>query len=106
MTRYSVCSRKVDLAGKSVVPGFNDAHAHPCESGVLHLRMVACDMDSIEQIQAALRARAQKTPANDWVLGFLYDDGKTPRPLSRQDLDAAVPDHFSAVSGSSRGRPF
>jgi predicted amidohydrolase YtcJ len=27
------------------------------------------------------------------VLGFLYDDGKTPRPLSRGDLDAAVPDH-------------
>jgi predicted amidohydrolase YtcJ len=26
------------------------------------------------------------------VLGFLYDDGKTPRPLSREDLDAAVPD--------------
>jgi len=86
-------SRKVDLAGKTVVPGFNDAHAHPCESGVSHLRMVACDMDSIEQIQAALRERAQKTPANNWVLGFLYDDGKTPRPLSRQDLDAAVPEH-------------
>ncbi|HVO64723.1 MAG TPA: amidohydrolase [Terriglobales bacterium] len=86
-------SRKVDLSGKSVVPGFNDAHAHPCESGVSHLRMVACDMDSIEQIQAALRERAQKTPANNWVLGFLYDDGKTPRPVSRQDLDASVPDH-------------
>jgi hypothetical protein len=55
--------------------------------------MVACDMDSIEEIQGALRERAQKTPANNWVLGFLYDDGKTPRPLSRQDLDAAVPDH-------------
>lgn len=86
-------SRKVDLGGKTVVPGFNDAHAHPCESGVLHLRMVACDMDSIERIQAALRERAQRTPANQWVLGFLYDDGKTPRPLSRQDLDSAVPDH-------------
>jgi predicted amidohydrolase YtcJ len=86
-------SRKVDLGGKTVIPGFNDAHAHPCESGVLHLRMVACDMNSIEQIQAALRDRARKTAANDWVLGFLYDDGKTPRPLSRQDLDAAVPDH-------------
>lgn len=86
-------SRKIDLGGKTVVPGFNDAHAHPCESGVAHLRMVACDMDSIEQIQAALRERGQKTAHDSWVLGFLYDDGKTPRPLSRQDLDAAVPDH-------------
>ena len=86
-------SKKIDLGGKAVFPGFIDAHAHPCESGVNHLRMVACDMDSIANIQAALRSRAAQTPAGQWVLGFLYDDGKTPRPLSLQDLDAAVPDH-------------
>ena len=86
-------SKKIDLGGKAVFPGFIDAHAHPCESGVNHLRMVACDMDSIANIQAALRRRAAQTPAGQWVLGFLYDDGKTPRPLSLQDLDAAVPDH-------------
>lgn len=86
-------SKKIDLGGKAVFPGFIDAHAHPCESGVNHLRMVACDMDSIADIQAALRKRAAQTPAGQWVLGFLYDDGKTPRPLSLQDLDAAVPDH-------------
>lgn len=86
-------SRKIDLGGKAVLPGFNDAHSHPVDSGVEHLRMVACDKDSIPAIQAALRQRAAKTPARQWVLGFLYDDGKTSRPLSRQDLDAAVPDH-------------
>ncbi len=86
-------SRKIDLGGKTVLPGFNDAHSHPIESGVEHLRMVACDKASISDIQAALRQRAAKTAAGHWVLGFLYDDGKTPRPLSRQDLDAAVPDH-------------
>jgi predicted amidohydrolase YtcJ len=86
-------SKKIDLGGKSVFPGFIDAHAHPCDSGVEHLQMVACDMDSIGDIQAALRKRAAQTPPGQWVLGFLYDDGKTPRPLSLQDLDAAVPDH-------------
>ena len=86
-------SRKLDLGGKTVVPGFNDAHAHPCVSGVEHLRMVACDKDSIADIQVALRQRADQTPSGQWVLGFLYDDGKTPRPLSRQDLDDAVPSH-------------
>src|SRR5438874_5327004 len=82
-------SSKIDLGGKTVLPGFNDAHSHPVDSGVEHLRMVACDKNSISEIQAALRQRAMKTPAGQWVLGFLYDDGKTPRPLSRQDLDAA-----------------
>lgn len=86
-------SKKVDLGGKTVLPGFIDAHAHPCISGVWHLRMVACDKESIGDIQDALRQRATQTPPGKWVLGFLYDDGKTPHPLSRQELDAAVPDH-------------
>jgi predicted amidohydrolase YtcJ len=86
-------TRKIDLGQKTVLPGFIDAHSHPAESGRAHLRMVACDFSTIDQILAALRARAQKTPAGHWVLGFLYDDTKTERPLSRQDLDAAVPNH-------------
>lgn len=86
-------TKKIDLGAKTVLPGFNDAHSHPCDSGTEHLRKVACDSDSIEKIQAALHERAQKTPPGQWVLGFLYDDGKTPRPLNLHDLDAAVPDH-------------
>ena len=89
----SARTRKIDLGMKSVLPGFNDAHSHPCDSGVEHLHKVACDSDSIEKIQAALHERAQKAPPGQWVLGFLYDDGKTPHPLNLHDLDAAVPDH-------------
>ena len=86
-------TRKVDLAFASVLPGFNDAHAHPAQSGLEHLHKVACDKDSIEKIQAALHERALQTPPGEWVVGFLYDDGKTPRPINRHDLDAAVGDH-------------
>ena len=86
-------TRKIDLGLKSVLPGFNDAHSHPVEAGVEHLHKVACDKESIEEIQMALRERAQHTPEGQWVLGFLYDDGKTPRPLNRRDLDQAVSDH-------------
>jgi len=86
-------TRKVALGSKTILPGFIDAHAHPSASGVNHLRMVACEMNSIADIQAALRKRAAQTPAGQWVLGFLYDDGKTRQPLTRQDLDEAVPDH-------------
>jgi predicted amidohydrolase YtcJ len=85
-------ARKIDLGWKTVLPGFNDAHSHPCASGVDHLRMVACDNDSIVAIESALRERAEHTAPGKWVLGFLYDDGKTPRPINRHDLDAAVPD--------------
>jgi predicted amidohydrolase YtcJ len=86
-------TRRVDLARRRVLPGFNDAHAHPWQSGLEQLKKVACDKTSIEEILAVLRARAAETPPGQWVQGYLYDDGKTPRPLTRADLDTAVPDH-------------
>jgi len=91
----SAASKKIDLGRKTVIPGFIDAHSHPAEAGLMHLRMVDCDLRSISAMQAALRERAAKTPPGEWVLGFKYDDTKTEegRPLTVADLDAAVPDH-------------
>jgi predicted amidohydrolase YtcJ len=88
-------SRKIDLGGKTVLPGFVDAHAHPASSGRSHLRNVDCDLRSIKAIQQALRERAAKTASGQWVLGFKYDDTKTSegRTLVVRDLDEAVPDH-------------
>jgi predicted amidohydrolase YtcJ len=88
-------AKKVDLAGKTVLPGFVDAHSHPAEAGLSHLRMVDCDLRSIADILKALRERAGKTLPGQWVLGFKYDDTKTTdgRPLTLQDLDGALPNH-------------
>ncbi len=91
---------KVDLGGRTVVPGFIDAHLHTASSGLRLLKEVNCDLRSIAAIQAALRERAAKTPKGEWVVGFMYDDTKTSegRPLSKADLDAAVPDHPVVVN--------
>jgi predicted amidohydrolase YtcJ len=88
-------ARQVDLGGKTVVPGFIDAHNHPAYAGRRHLRWVDCDLRSIEAIQAALRADAARKPAGTWVLGFKYDDTKTAerRFLTRDDLDAVSTEH-------------
>src|SRR4030088_3004068 len=88
-------AKKFDLGGKTVLPRFIDAHPPPAQAGLSHLRMVDCDLRSIAEILKALRERASKTPAGEWALGFKYDDTKTVegRPLTREELDAAVSDH-------------
>jgi predicted amidohydrolase YtcJ len=93
-------AKKINLEGQTVVPGFIDAHTHPAEAGLLHLRQVDCDLRSIAEIQRAIRERASKTPAGQWVLGFKYDDTKTSdgRPLTLKDLDAAAPQHPVRIS--------
>jgi hypothetical protein len=88
-------AKKIDIGGNTVLPGFIDAHSHPAEAGLDHLRMVDCDLRSIVEIVAALQKRASQTPAGQWVLGFKYDDTKTleGRPISLKDLNDAIPDH-------------
>ena len=88
-------TRQINLEGKTVVPGFIDAHTHPAYAGRFHLRAVDCDLRSISAIQTAIAERAAKTPSGQWVQGFKYDDTKTAerRFLTRYDLDAAAPQH-------------
>jgi hypothetical protein len=83
----------IDLGGKRVTPGFYDAHAHPIDSGVQLLLQVACDSTSIAEIKRRLRQRVEQTKPGEWVIGFLYDDAKTERPLTRADLDEVAPIH-------------
>lgn len=100
MNLASAGTKKVDLGGKTVLPGFNDAHCHPGPAGVEMVVSVDCDLPSIAAIQAALRERAAKMPAGRWVFGSKYDDtkGAEGRAITRADLDAAVPDHPVAVT--------
>jgi predicted amidohydrolase YtcJ len=88
-------TKKIDLGGSTVVPGFNDAHTHPAYAGRRHLRFVDCDLRSIAAIQAAIRERASQTAPGEWIAGFKYDDTKTAerRFVSRADLDEAAPQH-------------
>jgi predicted amidohydrolase YtcJ len=86
---------KIDVGGKTILPGFIDAHSHPASSGLAHLRNVDTDLRSIEAIKEVIHERAKITPKGEWILGFKYDDTKTRegRIINRYDLDEAAPDH-------------
>ena len=88
-------TRKIDIAGKTVVPGFIDAHSHPASSGLSHLRNVDIDLRSIEEIKKAIHERSKSTPPGEWILGFKYDDTKIKegRLINKNDLDEAAPNH-------------
>ena len=90
----------LDLPGKTVLPGFIDAHIHVLSSGTRHVMAADCSLPTIGDIQAALRERVAVTPAGQWVQGFKFDDTKTAenRFLRREDLDAVSTDHPILVS--------
>jgi predicted amidohydrolase YtcJ len=89
--------RLIDLEGRTVVPGFNDAHNHMGGYGAT-LNEVAIQPEvarSIEEIVAAIGARAEATPEGVWVIGTGYNDNKLGerRHPTRQELDAVSPDN-------------
>ncbi len=88
-------TKVIDADKMTVVPGFIDAHTHPASTGISELLEVNCDRRTVAEIQDAIRARAAKTKAGDWIFGYKYDDTKLQdgRPLLRGDLDQAAPDH-------------
>jgi predicted amidohydrolase YtcJ len=83
----------VDLHGRMLMPGFQDAHVHPVSGG---LDLVLCDLHDLHAADAyveAVVAYAAAHPDRAWVLGGGWSldtfSGGTP---SKDLLDAAVPD--------------
>jgi len=86
-------TRVAQLAGRLVVPGFNDSHVH-LMGGALSLERVDLIEDqSVEAVQARIRSFAAAQPTSPWVLGRGWLYGSFPGGLpTRQQLDAVVPD--------------
>jgi len=112
----------IDLAGRTVVPGFVDPHNH-FSIGAFETLWADCRAArSVADLQQTLAAAASDTPAGAWVRGVGYDHHLIGAHPTRGDLDAAVPDrpalvmHFShhqcvansralAEAGIARGTP-
>lgn len=88
--RITKRTKIIDAVGRTIVPGFIDAHTHPAAAGAEHLMYVDCNQPSIAEIQQILRSVMARARLNGGLIGFKYDDTKLTdgRPLTRADLDA------------------
>jgi predicted amidohydrolase YtcJ len=97
--------RVVDLAGRTLVPGFNEAHNHMIGYGVAlgHIDSGYPAVKSIRDLIAAVRERARQTPPGQWIVGRGYDDNKLEerRHPSRWDLDQATDRHPVVIVNGS-----
>jgi predicted amidohydrolase YtcJ len=87
-------ARRVDLGGAVVLPALTDSHLHLLSYG-LFLSEIDCARASIAELVGAVRERAQRTPAGQWLVGRGWDQERFAerRYPTRQDLDAAAPGH-------------
>ncbi|MDG4862032.1 amidohydrolase [Streptomyces sp. T-3] len=83
----------VDLAGKLLIPGFQDAHAHPVGGGI---ELGQCDLSgatTLEEYRRRIHAYAQSHPEAEWIIGGGWAMEAFPGGLpTAAELDALVPD--------------
>ena len=91
-------TRRIDLQGRSVVPGLIDNHAHFQEEGAywtLELRLDG--VDSRRRALEMIRAKAEASGPGEWVfnLGGWSPDQfvEDTRPFTRDELDEYSPDN-------------
>lgn len=91
-TRFPTPARTIDLQGKLVTPGFNDAHLHFLGGGLSLLRVDLAGTRTLDEALRRVAARAKELPAGAWIEGRGWDHtlwgGKFP---TRGDLDRVAP---------------
>jgi predicted amidohydrolase YtcJ len=86
-------TRVLDLPGRMVVPGFQDAHVHPEHGGLTRIRCGLHDAFGKKAYEAIIRAYADSHPNAAWILGSGWAMDAFPRGTPhRSVLDALVPD--------------
>ena len=81
----------MDANGKTVLPGFIDAHTHVMSSGVRHVAQEDCDLRSIGEIQEGLKGPLRRYPRGQlgtWIQVRRHQDFRAalpppPRPRRR-----------------------
>lgn len=86
-------TKVIDAAGKLVMPGFNDSHAHLLLGGRQLLSVDLRAARSREQFAAMITAKARMLPQGSWLTGGNWDNGAwDDRQLpTKDDIDTGTP---------------
>lgn len=80
-------TRRLDLGGRTVVPGFNDAHQH-IEITPPATDLVLPDEPTLAQLESAIKTALASAPAGQLLRGIIGQTAWGDRVLSRDWLDA------------------
>ena len=88
-------TRLLDLKGRRVVPGFNDAHVHFFWGGQGLASVQLTDAHSRQEFVERIAAFAKRRPAGEWIVDGNWDEQKwSPVELpSHAWIDAVTPNN-------------
>jgi predicted amidohydrolase YtcJ len=101
---YSAKTKTIDLGGRFVMPGFNDAHLHLANAGFEKLNVNLVGVKSLDEMKDRIADRVKSAASDEWILGRGWDHTLWPgqKLPTRQDLDTVTATHpafFVRVDG-------
>jgi len=96
-------TRRVDLAGKTLLPGFIDTHGHFVYFGKNLVDANLFGAATVAEVLERMRRQAERTPADGWIVGFGYQARQLAegRPPTAEELDRVSADRPVLIVDSS-----
>ena len=96
-------TKTVNLASKTLLPGFIDTHGHMVYFGKNLVDANLFGVKDIPDLIERMKKQAQRTPAEGWIVGFGYQARgmKEGRPPTVEELDTISADHPVMIVDSS-----
>lgn len=86
-------TRRIDLQGRVVIPGINDAHYHHTPDPPGHNLQFKSMEPSWQEVLDELRSAVKQTPKGTWIFGSIGLEVITEPEATRFALDRIAPDH-------------
>jgi len=85
----------LDLGGKTVIPGFIDAHTHLTSAGIKQSHIQLDNVKSPEEVIQKLKDNVGRYPKGEWILGYNWDESEwnDRRYILGKELDEVSNDH-------------
>jgi predicted amidohydrolase YtcJ len=89
-------ARRLNLAGRTLMPGLIDPHQHPLPGGVMLANTMSVSYDVYKtkaEVLDALRKKASQTPGGQWIYASYYDNILQGGYLTMAELDGVTTAH-------------
>jgi len=96
-------TRRIDLAGKTLLPGFIDTHGHFVYFGKNLVDANLFGSATVAEVLERMRKQVERTPADGWIVGFGYQARQLAegRPPTAEELDRVSADRPVLIVDSS-----
>jgi predicted amidohydrolase YtcJ len=98
-------TKKIDLKGKTVIPGLIEAHVHPEDASISELYEEIPDVHTIGELLDWIKKEAEKKSPGEWIVHprFFPTRLKEMRQPTKKELDNVAPKNPVFLNGSYGG---